>query len=105
MPNLLDRRPASMRSVKTDSAASRGTNEWDQISWPIVYYRERRLQTRIAKATCRLVQQRVYPCLSRMRGQLACPVLRGARVSNGSRLLDSIDPRAEEGATGRKRGV
>ena len=30
------------------------------------------------------------PCLSRMRGQLACPVLRGARASNGSRLLDQI---------------
>jgi len=28
------------------------------------------------------------PCLSRMRGQLACPVLRGARTSNGPRLLD-----------------
>ena len=27
-------------------------------------------------------------CLSRMRGQLACPVLRGARASNGPRLLD-----------------
>ena len=29
-----------------------------------------------------------YPRLSRMRGQLACPVLRGARVSNDPRLLD-----------------
>src|SRR5450759_2354993 len=29
------------------------------------------------------------PCLSRMRGQLARPVLRGAKVSNGLRLLDS----------------
>ena len=30
-------------------------------------------------------------CLSRMRGQLACPVLRGARASNGPRLLDQYE--------------
>lgn len=40
-----------MRSVHTDSAASRGAKEWDQIAWPIVHQRVRRLQTRIAKAT------------------------------------------------------
>jgi RNA-directed DNA polymerase len=34
-----------------DSAASRTTNDWGQISWPIVHRRVRRLQTRIAKAT------------------------------------------------------
>src|SRR3984893_10249721 len=51
MRNLLDKRPASMRSVQADSAASRGIHEWDEIAWPIVYLRVRRLQTRIAKAT------------------------------------------------------
>src|SRR3984893_17640842 len=51
MRNLLDKRPASMRSVEADSAATRGVNEWDEIAWPIVYLRVRRLQTRIAKAT------------------------------------------------------
>ena len=40
-----------MRSVTTDSAAFRGISEWDQIAWPTVYHRVRRLQTRIAKAT------------------------------------------------------
>lgn len=40
-----------MRSVKADSAASRGVNNWDQIRWPIVHHRVRRLQARIAKAT------------------------------------------------------
>jgi RNA-directed DNA polymerase len=40
-----------MRSVQTDSAASRKVNTWDQINWPMVHPRVRRLQTRIAKAT------------------------------------------------------
>jgi RNA-directed DNA polymerase len=40
-----------MRSVKADSAVSRGISEWDQIAWPVVHCRVRRLQTRIAKAT------------------------------------------------------
>ena len=40
-----------MRSAKADSAASRSVSEWDQIAWPTVYRRVRRLQTRIAKAT------------------------------------------------------
>ena len=40
-----------MRSVNADSAASRGTNEWSQIIWPLMHRRVRRLQTRIAKAT------------------------------------------------------
>ena len=40
-----------MRSVTTDSTARRGVSEWDQIAWPTVYHRVRRLQTRIAKAT------------------------------------------------------
>src|SRR5579872_7338870 len=51
MPNHLDRRSASMRSAKADSAASRSVSEWDQIPWPIVHDRVRRLQTRIAQAT------------------------------------------------------
>ena len=40
-----------MRSAKADSAASRGVSEWDQIPWPIVHDRVRRLQIRIAQAT------------------------------------------------------
>lgn len=40
-----------MRSANADSAASRVVNGWDQINWPIVHRRARRLQTRIAKAT------------------------------------------------------
>jgi len=40
-----------MRSANADSAASRGPSEWDQIVWPLVHCRVRRLQTRIAKAT------------------------------------------------------
>jgi RNA-directed DNA polymerase len=40
-----------MRSTNMDSAASRGAGGWDQIAWPTVYHRVRRLQTRIAKAT------------------------------------------------------
>src|SRR4051794_6731459 len=51
MPNRLNRRSASMRSVNPDSATSHGIIEWDQIAWPIVHRRVRRLQTRIAKAT------------------------------------------------------
>jgi RNA-directed DNA polymerase len=42
---------SKMRSVNADSAASRDVNGWDQIAWPIVHHRVRRLQTRIAKAT------------------------------------------------------
>src|SRR5258707_11835126 len=34
------------------------------------------------------LNEAAYPCSSRMRGQLARPVLRGARVSNDPRLLD-----------------
>jgi len=33
----------------------------------------------------------LHPCLSRMRGQLACPVLRGARASNGPCLLNQCE--------------
>src|SRR5579863_5255813 len=51
MPNPLDRRSASMRSAKADSAASRGVKKWDQIPWPIIHRRVRGLQTRIAQAT------------------------------------------------------
>ncbi|MGH9438859.1 MAG: group II intron reverse transcriptase/maturase [Terriglobia bacterium] len=40
-----------MKSAQADSAASRGVIEWDQIDWPTVHGRVRRLQTRIAKAT------------------------------------------------------
>jgi RNA-directed DNA polymerase len=40
-----------MRSVKADSAAFRNVNNWDQIRWPVVHRRVRRLQVRIAKAT------------------------------------------------------
>src|ERR1700738_1866458 len=51
MPNPLDRRSASMRSAKADSAASRDVKKWDQIHWPIAHRRVRGLQTRIAQAT------------------------------------------------------
>ena len=40
-----------MRSVNADSAASPDGRNWDQIDWPTVHRRVRRLQTRIAKAT------------------------------------------------------
>jgi RNA-directed DNA polymerase len=40
-----------MRPVQTGSAASRDTNEWNQIDWPIVHQHVRRLQTRIAQPT------------------------------------------------------
>jgi RNA-directed DNA polymerase len=40
-----------MRPAQAGSAASRGAKEWDQIDWPIVHRRVRRLQTRIAQAT------------------------------------------------------
>src|SRR5258708_38987940 len=36
------------------------------------------------------LNEAAYPCLSRMRGQLARPVLRGARVSNDPRLIDGM---------------
>jgi hypothetical protein len=39
-------------------------------------------------------------CLSRMRGQLACPVLRGARASNGPRLLDHLVTKLREAIRG-----
>src|SRR5688572_3890272 len=51
MPNLFNRRSASMRSVRTDSAAFPDSGKWDQIRWSTLHYRVRRLQTRIAKAT------------------------------------------------------
>jgi RNA-directed DNA polymerase len=40
-----------MRPAQAGSAASRKVSEWDQIDWPIVHPRVRRLQTRIAQAT------------------------------------------------------
>src|SRR5882757_8854164 len=51
MPNPLDRRQASMRSVNTDPAAARNVEDWDQIPWPKLRDNVRRLQIRIAKAT------------------------------------------------------
>mgnify|MGYP006198619251 CR=1 FL=1 len=40
-----------MRPAQAGSAASRDVNEWDQINWPRVHDRVRRLQVRIAQAT------------------------------------------------------
>jgi RNA-directed DNA polymerase len=40
-----------MRSVIADSATARDVNNWDQIDWPSVHDRVRRLQARIAQAT------------------------------------------------------
>ena len=40
-----------MRSVNAVSAASTDGRKWDQIDWPTMHRRVRRLQTRIAKAT------------------------------------------------------
>jgi len=37
-----------MRSVNADSAASPDGRKWDQIDWPTMHSRVRRLQTRIA---------------------------------------------------------
>src|SRR5690348_16180558 len=51
MPNPLDRRQASMRSVRADPAAYPSGTTWDQIDWPTVHRRVRGLQIRIAKAT------------------------------------------------------
>src|SRR6266436_3292170 len=51
MPNPFNWRSASMRPVQAGSATSRDVNEWNQIHWPIVHERVRRLQTRIAQAT------------------------------------------------------
>jgi len=81
-----------MRPTQVGSAASRGVNEWNQ-NWPRLYDCERRLHISIAKATDTRVpapcDEGLHPCSSRMRGQLARPVPRGARASNGSRLLDT----------------
>lgn len=40
-----------MRSVTADSATARDVSNWNQIHWPSVHERVRRLQTRIAQAT------------------------------------------------------
>lgn len=40
-----------MRSAKTDSAASPGGGNWDQMDWASLHRQVRRLQIRIAKAT------------------------------------------------------
>jgi len=81
-----------MRPTPVGSAASRDVNEGNQIHWPRVYERVRRRHISIAKAADTRVpapgDQGLHPCSSGMRGQLARPVPRGARASNGPRLLD-----------------
>src|SRR6267154_4799213 len=41
----LQQRQASMRSGNADSAASPGGDGWDQIDWPMIHRRLKRLQT------------------------------------------------------------
>jgi hypothetical protein len=92
MRNLLDKRPASMRSVQADSAASRGINEWDEIAWPIVYLRVRRLQTRIAKATREQDWRRVKALQRFLVNSFSAKVLPVKRVSeNDGKRTPGVD--------------
>src|SRR3569833_923253 len=92
MPNPLDRRPASMRPVQTGSAASRKTNDWDQIDWPIVHYRVRRLQTRIAQATREQDWRRVKAQQRFLVNSFSAKVLAVKRVSeNDGKRTPGVD--------------
>ena len=92
MRNLLGRRPASMRSVQADSAATRGVNEWDEIAWPIVYLRVRRLQTRIAKATREQDWRRVKALQRFLVNSFSAKVLAVKRVSeNDGKRTPGVD--------------
>jgi RNA-directed DNA polymerase len=81
-----------MRSVQADSAATRGANEWDEIAWPIVYLRVRRLQTRIAKATREQDWRRVKALQRFLVNSFSAKVLAVKRVSeNDGKRTPGVD--------------
>jgi RNA-directed DNA polymerase len=81
-----------MRSVQADSAATRGVNEWDEIAWPIVYLRVRRLQTRIAKATREQDWRRVKALQRFLVNSFSAKVLAVKRVSeNDGKRTPGVD--------------
>ena len=81
-----------MRSVQADSAATRGINEWDEIAWPIVYLRVRRLQTRIAKATREQDWRRVRALQRFLVNSFSAKVLAVKRVSeNDGKRTPGVD--------------
>jgi RNA-directed DNA polymerase len=81
-----------MRSVQADSAAARGVNEWDEIAWPIVYLRVRRLQTRIAKATREQDWRRVKALQRFLVNSFSAKVLAVKRVSeNDGKRTPGVD--------------
>ncbi len=81
-----------MRSARVDSAASRTTNDWGQISWPIVHRRVRRLQTRIAKATRERNWRRVKALQRFLVNSYSAKVLAVKRVSeNDGKRTPGVD--------------
>jgi RNA-directed DNA polymerase len=81
-----------MRSVNPDSATSHGIIEWDQIAWPIVHRRVRRLQTRIAKATREQDWRRVKALQRFLVNSFSAKVLAVKRVSeNDGKRTPGVD--------------
>jgi RNA-directed DNA polymerase len=81
-----------MRSVNADSAASPDGRNWDQIDWPTVHRRVRRLQTRIAKATCDQNWRRVKALQRFLVNSYSAKVLAVKRVSeNDGKRTPGVD--------------
>jgi RNA-directed DNA polymerase len=81
-----------MRSATTDSAAFRGISEWNQIPWPTVYHRVRRLQTRIAKATREQDWRRVKALQRFLVNSFSAKAMAVKRVSeNDGRRTPGVD--------------
>jgi RNA-directed DNA polymerase len=81
-----------MRPAQAGSAASRGVNEWDQIHWPIVHERVRRLQTRIAQATRDQNWRRVKALQRFLINSFSARVLAVKRVSeNDGKRTPGVD--------------
>ena len=81
-----------MRSANTDSAASPSGGGWDQIDWPIVHCRVRRLQTRIAKATRDQDWRRVKALQRFLVNSFSAKVLAVKRVSdNDGKRTPGVD--------------
>ncbi len=81
-----------MRSVNADSAAFPDGRKWDQIDWPIVHRRVRRLQTRIAKATRDQNWRRVKALQRFLVNSYSAKVLAVKRVSeNDGKRTPGVD--------------
>ena len=81
-----------MRSVNADSAASPDGRKWDQIHWPSVHRRVRRLQTRIAKATREQNWRRVKALQRFLVNSFSAKALAAKRVSeNDGKRTPGVD--------------